>query len=756
MKVKNFFFYTIIIVITAWFSFSVMFNTLIGEFEKQAMSKMQLIWEHIEINTSFINMLAIQGELFFEYGQGAESAYYDLLEYDSITDTFDLESIGNTEDKKFLGNITGMGPIPKSGLAKADLNLAFKYNAYFSHFYNRFKDATWLYYTSENNFINIYPWVSADAYRFREDTKSNPYYSIAIPQNNRERVSKWTPVYFDEVGMGLMVTLSEPVYYKDLFMGVVSVDYTNDQLSALLGSEYESFLIDPSGNVLASNKENLTDDSIVNLKALYQLSDLNFTKLMNMEHNKIERIGNRFVYAAIFENAPWRMYVTINVWKVMGLSMLPLIPISIIGGLMAHAFGQNAMRKKSEISLKAERELFNTTLQTLHEGIIVTDTAGKITLMNKAAERMTGWKNEEALGVLFAKVFINMNLITREPGRNPVQMVLEEHRESHSPRYIGLVSRDGSEYYITGSAKAIYAENATMSGVVVSFTDVTLEHEQESEIRAFLEINLDMLCVLDTDGNFVKVNKKFEDILGYTSEELVNQKFISFVHKMDFEETKQVTETLRSNNPVMGFTNRFRTKNGYYKYIEWYTQPSHNRYFYSSARDVTERFVNKLKLEKAALKDKLTGVYNRHYLDMIIEREIKNAEQNNNALTMVMVDLDFFKVVNDTWGHPVGDIVLKQIAQVISAGIRNSDVLVRFGGEEFVILMPNTTQEGALAASEKIRQDIENHAFPIEGKLTASFGVSEHVDQETFLEWYYKLDEALYRAKGNGRNCVSL
>lgn len=756
MKRLNVILYIVAVIITALISYSTTYNAIISDFEKEAMAKEQLIWEQIEINTNFINMMSVHGTLFFEHGRKSDSPYYDALKYDAATNTFSLDSIENSDLINDLGNITGIGPIPKEGFAKEEIELALEFNVFFNRFFDQYQDVTWLYYTSDNNFINLFPWVASNEFKYETTAKDFPFFSVAIPQNNPNRIARWTPVYLDGAGKGLMVTLSEPIYANDKFIGVVSVDFTNDQLSSYLISQYDGYLIDPSGTVLASSTGELPDDQIINLKDIYSLTDLNFVKIMNLNHQDVARIGDRIVYSATFEKAPWRLIITANFWEIILMSMIPIAPITVIGVLLAIAFIQIESRKKTDILLNKERELFDTTLQTVNEGIIVTDVDGKIVLMNKAAEKMTGWNNEEAHGVEFGKVFNNLNLKTREPGKNPVKLVIEERIEGHSPKYIGLVSRDGSEYYITGTARGIYSKDDTVTGVVVSFRDATLEYNQESEIQAFIEINLDMLCVFDLEGRFVKVNKKFEEIMGYSSDELVNRKFTEFVHKMDLESSLKATEAIKSNTPVQGFTNRFRTKNGYFKYLEWYTQPTHNQYFYSSARDVTERFVSKMKLEKAALKDKLTGVFNRHYLDMIIEREMQLAEHNENSLSMVMVDLDYFKQVNDTWGHPKGDIVLKQTAQIISNGIRNSDILVRFGGEEFVILMPNTSKEGAIAASEKIRHEIENYNFPIEGKLTASFGVAEHIQNESFLAWYHRLDEALYRAKDGGRNRVSL
>jgi diguanylate cyclase (GGDEF)-like protein len=120
----------------------------------------------------------------------------------------------------------------------------------------------------------------------------------------------------------------------------------------------------------------------------------------------------------------------------------------------------------------------------------------------------------------------------------------------------------------------------------------------------------------------------------------------------------------------------------------------------------------------------------------------------------MLLDLDHFKNVNDTWGHPVGDELLKLTSRTMEETKRNSDILIRFGGEEFIVLMPHTSIEGAAAAAEKIRAEIERNSHPVTGVQTVSIGVVERMKSESFRLWYKRTDDALYRAKESGRNRV--
>lgn len=309
---------------------------------------------------------------------------------------------------------------------------------------------------------------------------------------------------------------------------------------------------------------------------------------------------------------------------------------------------------------------------------------------------------------------------------------------------------------------------------VIVIYDETEEYYKDKQVEGFFEANIDLLCVSDIYGNFIKVNKEFENILGYDVNELEGISFLTLIHEDDIEPTLNVLNQLKGQNPILTFVNRYKCKNGKYKHIEWRAHPK-GTVVYSSGRDISKKMEmeNKLKtfnfeltklaeelkeknavLEFIANKDKLTGLYNRHYFDEIIESIMDEADIKNQTISLVLFDLDHFKNVNDIWGHPVGDIVLKTTAEIAGSTIRKSDILFRWGGEEFIILMPKTSVNEAIAVAEEIRKKIEKNIFNEVGHLTCSFGVAARLRYEAFRKWYKKADEAVYRAKEEGRNRV--
>ncbi|SFA53212.1 two-component system, cell cycle response regulator [Parageobacillus thermantarcticus] len=164
-----------------------------------------------------------------------------------------------------------------------------------------------------------------------------------------------------------------------------------------------------------------------------------------------------------------------------------------------------------------------------------------------------------------------------------------------------------------------------------------------------------------------------------------------------------------------------------------------------------------IELGNFALTDPLTGIYNRRYLELYMEKMIPLSQEQKQVMTLIMFDIDHFKKINDTYGHHAGDAVLKKIVRVIKGAIRDSDVFVRIGGEEFIILLPNCSLEHGIKFAERIRTTVENTKFIYKGIrifVTISIGVTEYIEGQDLKKFLEKADQALYKAKATGRNKV--
>jgi diguanylate cyclase (GGDEF)-like protein len=157
-----------------------------------------------------------------------------------------------------------------------------------------------------------------------------------------------------------------------------------------------------------------------------------------------------------------------------------------------------------------------------------------------------------------------------------------------------------------------------------------------------------------------------------------------------------------------------------------------------------------------ATTDALTGLSNRYKFEVVLLDEIRRASRYNSPLTMIIFDIDHFKKVNDTYGHPVGDLVLEKLSRFVLGRVRSSDLFARWGGEEFIVLMPGVDGLDGFKAAEKLCEDIRSLAIDQVGGITCSFGVTQYVPGETAAEFMARLDAALYRAKTGGRNQVKL
>lgn len=161
-------------------------------------------------------------------------------------------------------------------------------------------------------------------------------------------------------------------------------------------------------------------------------------------------------------------------------------------------------------------------------------------------------------------------------------------------------------------------------------------------------------------------------------------------------------------------------------------------------------------LERLVATDDVTGLSNRRRLYDALALETERAGRYQSPVSLLMIDVDRFKLVNDNFGHQVGDRTLRAMAEILCGGVRKLDMAGRWGGEEFMVICPNTTASDAMVLAEKLRGAVETHEFPVIGGITCSFGVAQLRQGEGLEKLFGRADAALYRAKEAGRNRVEL
>lgn len=269
------------------------------------------------------------------------------------------------------------------------------------------------------------------------------------------------------------------------------------------------------------------------------------------------------------------------------------------------------------------------------------------------------------------------------------------------------------------------------------------------------------------DGTIEYVNKYFENITLYKKQEVLGKK-VSILKSG--HHTSKYYEKLWNKIQNEGYYNGEilnRKKDGqiYPQRVSITAVFENNEIssYIAIFSDISQEkeILKKLKNQKESLKkmaqtDYLTNIYNRSKFDNILEYECKKHERYKENFSLVFIDIDYFKKVNDQYGHDVGDSVLVELCNIISKNIRTSDTFARWGGEEFVLLLSQTTLSQAKRIATKLRKLVEFYEFEVVGNITVSMGLVQYEANDTIDEFIKKADEALYKAKEKGRNRVEI
>jgi diguanylate cyclase (GGDEF)-like protein/PAS domain S-box-containing protein len=544
--------------------------------------------------------------------------------------------------------------------------------------------------------------------------------------------------------------------------------------------------------------------------------------------------------------------------------------------------------------LDESRENLSITLHSIGDAVIATDREGAVTGMNGVAEQLTGWREEEARGRSLAEVFPIVNAHTRQPADNPVARVLATGAIVGMANHTVLLSRVGPEYQIADSAAPIRNGEGNIVGVVLVFRDVTEEYAlreavQESEARfraIFEQAAIGMIQVDPSSGRFVRANRKFADIVGYTPEELSRLTFHAITHQDDVAADAQRLALLKAGNisefvrekrywrkdgsvvwvrvtvsrlgdtgfnvaavedisgrrqaeedlriaaiafeseqammvtaadetilrvngaftDLTGFTSEdavgktprlltsgrhdaafFRqiwqtlAKEKYWQGEIWnrrangevfptwqsisaVTAPDGRTSHYVSAfSDISGRKEAEEQIRNLAFYDPLTQLPNRRLLIDRLSLALAASGRHRHRGAVLFIDLDHFKMINDTEGHDVGDLLLIEVARRLRSCVREGDTVARLGGDEFVVMLEDLSEDERSAATqaetvgEKIRH-IALEPYQLgerEYHGSLSIGICLFLDTGAGIDELLKhADVAMYQSKAAGRNAV--
>lgn len=323
---------------------------------------------------------------------------------------------------------------------------------------------------------------------------------------------------------------------------------------------------------------------------------------------------------------------------------------------------------------------------------------------------------------------------------------------------------DGQKRLLAWWCRNLRDEEGNITGALSTARDITEEFERErkmEELSKAVEQIDDIVYMTDKLGNISYVNTAFCTHTRYTRQEAIgkNSKLSkSGVHNQEFY--KELWKTILGGE-VYRNTLVNRKKNGDLYYEKKTITPLRDDKgkiigFVSTGKDVTQETILNQEIERIATVDQLTGIYNRHKFEELFALESERSRRFLQPLSLILIDIDHFKSVNDTYGHDIGDKVLVQLAATVQENIRKIDIFARWGGEEFLLLCPSTDKENVREFAEKLRAAVENTLFPVVGKITISMGVSLFDPEDSFGELFKRADQGLYYAKEHGRNQVGV
>lgn len=468
---------------------------------------------------------------------------------------------------------------------------------------------------------------------------------------------------------------------------------------------------------------------------------------------------------------PWISY-TLYLTKIGVFARLDPTPfaLSLTGGLLA--WGIFSFRLLDLVPIA-----YSHIIESMGDAVLVVGTRNRLVDANPAAQRLLGWQTSP-IGQTLEQALANWpELLTISQAENSLKL---EATRSMDGKYFTYEITSAPLTDLAGglAGRALIIHDITQH----KFTEETLR-QSEKRFRDLVDLLPVGIYETDNEGKIIFANRTALEMFGYTSDDFAALARITLDVLLPEEQRRSQNQRKQAieNGIATGQEYTALRKTGETFSVLIRSRAIEPGNFHAGTRGViidnteqkkvdealreaylvaeeANRELHKamVELDTLATTDKLTGAFNRRRFEEIIEYEVNQANRYQRQLSLVIFDIDFFKRVNDTFGHQVGDLVLAEIAQVVTANIRKSDSLARWGGEEFTILAPGITLPQASQLAEKIRLVLSAHPFPKGASITVSLGVAEFHKGDIPDRLLKRADDALYRAKTNGRNRVEL
>lgn len=405
---------------------------------------------------------------------------------------------------------------------------------------------------------------------------------------------------------------------------------------------------------------------------------------------------------------------------------------------------------EKEEALQLSEKKYRDLVENAMIGVYRSDLFGNILYVNQALAGILGFDSPEEL--------IGQNSVLRysdsEQRVNFIQKLFQEH---HVNNYeMELLDKHSALVPVMVSATV---EGNIFSGMIIDMRELKKSREEIDKLSKVIEQIDDTVVITNKYGIITYVNEAFSRHTGYTKEYILGKTpRILKSNKHEEGVYRELWEKILKGDVFRGTIVNVK-KNGDLYYENKTITPLKDEKnsiigFVSSGKDVTQERLLQQEIERIATIDKLTGLCNRHKFEELFVLEAERSHRFSLPLSMIMIDIDHFKSVNDTYGHDIGDEVLKHLSKVVQANIRKIDIFARWGGEEFLILCPGTDLKYTRKLAEKLCGAVDNTLFPEVNHVTISLGIATFEKGDTFLELFKRADQGLYSAKDHGRNQV--
>ena len=414
---------------------------------------------------------------------------------------------------------------------------------------------------------------------------------------------------------------------------------------------------------------------------------------------------------------------------------------------------------------KMAQQRLNTILDATPDLVTITDAEGKFLYCNDGAKHMLG-NNQDSSGRSVRSTYPDVvarllldegyphaieagtwegELLLNRPdgGLLPVSQLVIAHRDAHGGEvaYFSTVARDISDR----KRAEIAAQTAAM--------------REKNFANTLISSLPGIFYVIDENGRLMRWNRNLELALGYSEAQLRKMSLQQLVTVEDLPRTEKFNKDTRTAGAASVEVNLLKSDGSGIPFFINGVRIDGSETGASvvgTGIDISYRHQLERDLRALATTDAMTGAFNRRKMAEEIEHEIQKYLRNPTPLSIAMLDIDHFKRVNDTFGHNAGDIVLKQVVNLARQQLRDTDMLARWGGEEFMIMSGSTDLHGMHVLAERIRVAIAEHHFKHVGNVTASLGIAEYHPGERQENLLKRIDDALYLAKKSGRNQVQI